>query len=245
MCKYNTYAIEIVHINGNRQLREAKDSFSYNSTISLYHDVKEKYISQDVIINFLGFTKDNEQGVIFSKRNTIIENERRSMKELMETIYEASKQLQELYKVISGKEDYYNKKKSNIDHLFIEAIDIDDFTEEEKAKVFDEIRDVNLMRRDYKILNGVKASTHTNLNYIVQKSKQILDKYNEHIDKNNNKLRSLINRDSEYIGVHLIKEIHYKDFQDRIKIMKRIEKQYDRVVHLPERNVLACYNKCG
>ncbi len=60
MCKYNTYAIEIVHLNGNKQLREAEDNSSYNSTIALYNDIKEEYIARDVVINFVGLTADNE-----------------------------------------------------------------------------------------------------------------------------------------------------------------------------------------
>lgn len=245
MCKYNTYAIEIIHLNGNKQLREAEDNTSYNSTIALYHEVKEQYIDKDVVINFVGLTVENEQGLIFSKKNTIIEGERKSIKNLMTTILEASKQLQEQYRIIGDKESYYDKKKSNIDHLFIEAVDIEELTDEEKINIFNEIRDVNLMRRDYKILNNIRANTHNDVNYIVQKAQNILNEYDKHIQKNSNKLKDLIKRDAKRTEVHLIKEIPYKDFKDRMKIMNEITKDYDKVIHFPERKVIACYNKCG
>lgn len=67
MCKYNTYAIEIIHLNGNKQLREADDNTSYKETLALYHDVKENYINKDVVINFMGYA-DNKQGIIFTKK---------------------------------------------------------------------------------------------------------------------------------------------------------------------------------
>ena len=61
MCKYNSYAVEIVHLNGNKQIKEAENNSDYNSTITLYHDIKEDYMDKDVTINFLGFTENDEQ----------------------------------------------------------------------------------------------------------------------------------------------------------------------------------------
>ena len=193
----------------------------------------------------MGLTADNEQGLIFSKKNTIIEGERKNIKDLMVTILEASKQLQEQYRIINGKEDYYNKKKSNIDHLFVEAVDVEYLTDDEKIKVFDEMGEINLMQRDYKILNTIRMNTANDLNQIVQKSENILNEYNKHIQKNSEKLSSLIKRDSKSVEVHLIEEIKYKDFNHRMKLMKEVEKKYDKIIHFPERNVIACYNKCG
>lgn len=244
MCKYNNYAIEIIHLNGNRQLREAEESTSYNSTIALYHDIKEDYMDKDVTINFLGFTEGDEQGIIFTKKNTIINNERKNIEELIKTIYESSIQLQELYKVIADKEGYYNKKKSNIDHLFVEAVDIEELTLEEKAQVFDEMREINLLRRDYKMLNEIRRNTHSDLNTIVQHSKNILDKYEQNISRNNNKLKNLINRDTKDTSVHLMEEVTYKTQQERVLLTTKLKKQYDRIVQFPEKNMIACYNKC-
>lgn len=244
MCKYNTYAIEIVHINGNRQLREAEDNTSYNSTMSLYHDIKELYINKNVTINFLGFTEDDEQGVIFTKKNTVSNTDKKNIEDLINAVYESAMELQELYKIIGEKRGYYDKKKSNIDHLFVEAVDTEELTIEDKAKIFDEIREINLLRRDYKILDEIKRNTHSDLNAIVLKSKKILDKYNSTIDKNNNKLQSLINRDKKSVSVHLIEEIPYNTHQERVLLIKKLKQQYDKIVQIPEKKVIACYNKC-
>jgi hypothetical protein len=244
MCKYNSYAVEIVHLNGNRQLREAEDNTSYNSTIALYHDIKEDYMDKDVTINFLGYTENDEQGIIFTKKNTIINNERKNIETLVKTIYESSKELQELYRIIADKEGYYDKKKSNIDHLFIEAVDTNELTTEDKAKIFDEIREINLLRRDYKILNEIRRNTHVDINTIVQRAENILNKYKNNISKNNKTLKSLINRDKKSISVHLIEEVPYTSQKERVLLIKKLKKQYDRIVQIPEREVIACYNKC-
>lgn len=243
MCKYNTYAIEIIHLNGNKQLREADDNTSYKETLALYHDVKENYINKDVVINFMGYA-DNKQGIIFTKKNTFINNDRQNIEDLINVIVEASQELQEQYKHISGKQGYYDKKKSSIDHLFIEAADIEELTIEEKAQIFDEIREVNLLRRDYKILGEFIKQTSGSLNTIVQESRNISNKYNNKINRHSEKLKSLIYKKDNARDVHLIKEIPYKDFKDRMNIMKKVEKEYDRVIHFPERKVIACYNRC-
>lgn len=90
MCKYNSYAIEIVHLNGNKQLREAEDNTSYKDTMALYNKVKEEYIDHCAIINFVGLAKDNEQKIIFIKKNSIIEGERRNIEDLTENQQEFS-----------------------------------------------------------------------------------------------------------------------------------------------------------
>ena len=244
MCKYNSYAIEIVHLNGNKQLRDVENNTSYNSTMALYHDVKEDYMDKDVTINFVGFTEDNEQGIIFTKKNTVVNSERNNIEDLIKTIYESSIQLQEQYKIIADKEGYYDKKKSNIDHLFVEAIDTDRLTIEDKAKIFDEIREINLLRRDYKILNEIRINTSIDLNDIVQKSKKIYNQYKSTVNRNNNKLKSLIKKEKKTTSIHLIEEIPYKNQIERVKIMTKVKNEYDKVVQFPEKNIIACYNKC-
>lgn len=244
MCKYNSYAIEIVHLNGNKQLREAEDNTSYKDTMTLYNKVKEEYIDHCVTINFVGLTKDNEQKIIFSKKSSIIEGEKRNIEDLILTILEASKQLQEQYKIIKNKIAYYDKKKSNIDHLLVEAVDVETITDEEKVRIFDEIREINLIRRDYKILNTIREKTHSDVNYIVQKAQYIANEYNKNIQHNSRKLTDLINREPKSTGIHLIREIQYKDSTDKIRLMREAEKKYDKVINFPERKVIACYNKC-
>lgn len=244
MCKYNTYAIEIVHINGNKQLREAKKNDSYKDTITLYHQIKEDYMTRDVTINFIGITEEDEQGIIFTKKNTIIEDEKRDVEDLIMTINEAAEQLQEQYKIISGKESYYDKRKSNIDHLFVEAVDADKLTDGEKIKIFDEIREINLMRRDYKILNTIRKNTCHDLNLIMQKSRAIYSEYDKHIQRNTEKLASLTKKENGSMDIHLIEEVKYKDFKHRMQLMKEYKKKFDKIIHFPEKKVIACYNKC-
>lgn len=245
MKKYNSYSIEIIHLNGNKQIREANNNSSYKDTISLYHKIKDDYMNKAVNIDFVGITEDEEKGVIFSKKNTLIEDEKRNIGDLMDTILEATKELQSQFDIVSNKMAYYDKKKSNIDHLMVEAVDIDELTEEDIIQIFYDTREVNLMRRDYKILNKIGFDVKGNIGNILNNSRRMVKTYDKQIDRNSKKLKSLIDRDDNYNGVHLTKEIPYKDFKDRMRIMNDIKKQYDKIVNFPEKKVLACYNKCS
>ena len=46
------------------------------------------------------------------------------------------------------------------------------------------------------------------------------------------------------MNTHKIIKIKYTDFKDRMRIMSNIERKYDKIIHIPEEKVLACYNKC-
>lgn len=243
MCKYNTYAIEIIHLNGNRQLRETQNPESYKSTMSLYRQIKENYTDKDVIINFIGL-REGEKKIFFTKKNNSFEEDNQNIKELIDTIYESSKELQKRFENIKNKVAIYDKKKSNIDHLLVEAVDVSQLTEEDKAKIFDKLREINLLRRDYKMLNNVRWKCQREINFLVQNSQKILNSYEKNIKINNGKLKDLIDRDGKQVKMHIVKEYPYKSFKHRMHLMKQVEKKYDRVINLSEQNKLVCYNKC-
>ena len=137
------------------------------------------------------------------------------------------------------------KKKSNIEHLFIEAIDAETITNEEKIKIFDNIREITLERRDYKILNNIRELIHKDVIKISKMFEEMLDIYNTNINKNKNILNELIyNENTKLKNVHLIREYPYKNHKERINLTKQLKPKYDKIVDVPERKVLACYNKC-
>lgn len=243
MCKYNTYAIEIIHLNGNRQLRETETPEDYNSTMSLYRQIKKDYADKDVTINFIGL-KGGEKKVFFTKKNYGFENDNQNIKELIDVIYESAKELQKRFENIKNKVAIYDKKKSNVDHLLVEGINIKQLTEKDKAQIFDKLREINLLRRDYKMLNNVRLKCRKDINFLVKNSKNLLDIYEKNIKINNNKLKNLVNRQNKQVKMHVVQEYSYKSFKHRMHLMKQVEKKYDRVINLSEENKLICYNKC-
>jgi hypothetical protein len=42
MKKFNNYVIEIIHLNGNKQIKKADDPSSYKKTMSLYKKNKRR-----------------------------------------------------------------------------------------------------------------------------------------------------------------------------------------------------------
>lgn len=244
MCKkYDTYAIEVIHMNGNRFVKEAEDNTSYNKTMTLYRKVKEDYMSENVTIDFIGYTED-EKGSIFTKRSTTIAQEERNIEDLVLCIVEATEQLQDQFEQVSEKIGYYDKEKSNIEHLMIEGSDVDDMTEQDKVKVFNKLRKNSLLRRDYKILQSLRAITKGDISQIESLSNSLMEKYNKTIVSNSRLTEKIIQRDQRAIDRHLIKRIPYQNDKQRLNTMKQIKGKYSKVINLSDEKVLACYNNC-
>lgn len=243
MRKYDKYVIEVIHLNGNKQIRKADNPTSYNETISLYRKIKEETYNSNITINVVGIS-DEERGLIFSKKNSNTDNQQKDIKEMIDVLYETSTELQKKLDNIKDMADLANKRKSNLEHLLVEAIDAEILTEDEKIKIFDEMRETVLTRRDYKILDSIRASTESDLSLVVRKIKQISNAYDKCINKNTNILNELIS-DNNTKHNHVVREYEYRNHKERINLMKQLQGKYDRIVNIEDRKVLACYNKCG
>ncbi len=244
MRKYDKYVIEIIHLNGNKQIRKADNPESYNETISLYHTIKEETYNDNITINVIGIS-DEERGIIFSKKNSSTDNQQKDIKEMIDVLYETSLELQKRLNNVKDMVDLTNKRRSNLEHLLIEAIDAETLTEGEKVKIFDEMRETVLTRRDYKILDSIRLSTKNDLSLIINKTKSISRTYDQCIKVSSNIIDELINNeDSKLKETHLVKEYEYKNHKERINLMKQLQGKYDKIVNLEDKNTLACYNKC-
>lgn len=244
MRKYNKYVIEVIHLNGNKQIRKAENSSCYRSTIKLYREIKETLYNSNVTINLIGIS-DSERGLIFTKKNSSTDDQRKNIKELIDTIFEASSELNQQLKKISDMVGLSNKRKNGLEHLLVEAVDTECLTVEQKIDIFNQMRETILTRRDYKILDNIRQKTEKDIELIIEKIIKISDAYDNSIETSVSILKELIeNENTGYKDVHLIKEYEYKDHKDRINLMKQLEKKYDRIVNVDEKKVLACYNKC-
>ncbi|MGJ0846566.1 hypothetical protein ACR77J_07750 [Tissierella praeacuta] len=244
MRKYDRYVIEIIHLNGGKQIRKAEDSSDYRSTISLYREIKENSYNSNTTINLVGIS-DSERGLIFTKRNSAADNQKKNIKELIDIIHETSIELNQQLKNISDMVDLSNKRKNGLEHLLVEAVDTECLTEEQKIDIFNQMRETILTRRDYKILDSIRQQTQKDIGLILKLIKQVSNTYDETIKINANILKELIeNDDTKYKEVHLIREYEYKNHKERINLMSQLKGKYDRIANLEDRKVLACYNKC-
>ena len=243
MKKYNSYEIEVLFINGNKQIKKAKNANSYADTLKLYRQIKNKYMNKNVTINFIGRNGQNKK-IFFRKQCTTIKTDTHNIKELIESINQLALELQNQYRCIGDKISYYDKQRSNIDHTCIEAINIESITDQDKIQIFDQLREIQLARRHYKILQDISQSTNDALDTVINQSNIILDKYNNIVRRNNKKLNKILKNNNSNMNTHKIIKIKYTDFKDRMRIMSNIERKYDKIIHIPEEKVLACYNKC-
>ena len=230
-------------MNGSRHVKEAEDSTSYNKTMSLYRKVKDDYMSENVTIDFVGYT-DEERGVIFTKKSTTVAQEERNIEDLILCIVEATEQLQDQFEKVNKKIGYYDKEKSNIEHLMIEGSDVDSMTEQDKANVFNKLRKNSLLRRDYKILQSLRSTTKDDVMKMENLSNSLMEQYSKTITSNSKLTEKIIQRDKQAIDRHLIKKIPYQNDKQRLNTMKQIKGKYSKVVNLSDEKVLACYNKC-
>ena len=244
MKKYDKYVIELIHLNGNKQIKKADNPKCYNATISLYREIKDSMYNNNVTINVVGIS-DSERGIIFTKKNSTTDNQRRNIKELIDVILESSTELKQQLSNIRDMVDLSNKRKNGLEHLLIEAIDTEVLTTEEKLRIFDEMRENVLTRRDYKILDGIRIDVYSDVTAIVEMITKTSNTYDSRIVKNSSIIQELIqNENTEYKDVHLIREYEYRTQKERIGLMSQLKSKYDKIINMEDKKVLACYNKC-
>lgn len=249
MCKerkYDRYVVEIIHLNGNKQIKKNDNPESYTSMINFYKIIKNEYMNYEgvVKINFVGIS-DYERKIIFTKKNSIIEENSKNIIDLLNIIVNASDKLHSVLENANKKINVMNKEKSNIEHLLIESINAEEISDEDKLKTFNKLREITLKRRDYKILNDVRLKLNCNLNLIKTKSKDMLKEYENIINTNTQISQDLIhNEDSKFRKTHVVREYPYKTFKEKNTLTNQLKNKYDKIIDLSDRSVLACYKKC-
>ena len=158
MCKrkYREYLIQIRYFNGmTDNIEFSSDSkiehSNYQEMLSVYRKTKEKYSDVKCTIEFLGVTDDEQLSVMFSKeikptRDTSpkVEHPEALIEELQDWIDRVDKNIKSCNEMMS----FCDKQISEIYHKKFECIDGSDITDDFKIKIYDEIRELYIMRRD-------------------------------------------------------------------------------------------------
>lgn len=253
--KFNHYDIKIVN-NLNRTtedislLNEEKvDKSNYKQMLEVYREIKEQYKDQDVTIDFCGVADDSSMKVMWNKQYKPYD-ERESIFELcneLNTIVQKFKIIkmdsQDLQGVYDKKED---KELHNLDSL--KKKNKYELTEKEKDDLLRIAINLQAIRSDrrynkyelnlVKSLVDVKAWTKLfSLNDLIQEKKNKFTVKNE----NNKQLYSGNKIDKS----KMYKEIHYKDFKDRIRIMKELKEKdhFEKITYDDRKCICIGYNK--
>jgi len=246
MCKYNKYIVEVIHLNGNKEVIQNEKNTSYKATMQLYNRAKLDNEGKNVRINFVGLN-DEEYKILFTKKFSVKDTTGNSIENLIKTLYETSNKLSEEFKNVIDRVGYIDKQKSRVEHLLIEAASSEHLTDETRIDIFNQFRSYLLERRDWKILSQIAINSKSQVNQIKDLIENVYDIYNTNISKHEEIIIDLMSDETEksqYKDVHLVRKYPYKNHKERINIVKQIEHKYHKIVHIPEEKVVACYNKC-
>ena len=242
--KYNSYAIEITHMNGNKQLRECSNPESYIDTLELYKSIKENHSSSraNVIIDFIGIDGLKNKNVIFStnrkKQNSY------TIDGLINTLGDTLEKLLAENQNVHDMQSYYDKRKSELDH-WLESVDISNLSDEDKVIHFNKTREVLLLRRDNKVLKDFFSTSKCAFGQLKAGYAELQKKYENSLDLGNKQRDNAINKNTgELDNKAVIVEMQYTSDKERVKLVKQYKNQFSKIVNIPERKVLACYNSC-
>ena len=246
--KYNYYDIKVINnldgsIENINMLNEEKvDKSNYKQMLEVYRDIKEQYKDEDVTIDFCGVANDSSIKVLYKKElNTYncknnIYNLINQLNEIVNKIIKRNKYLLSLKSIYDSKEQRELHKIEDIEKKNIYEMSKQDI--EKRLQIFNNIQSNRVDRRCAKeeenVLKCIKGrgtlTSLININKDIQKSKGII------FQKNLN-TKNKCHANPEEMAEKLYKEVHYKDFKDRIRIMKELQKNFSKVIYDKDRKL--------
>lgn len=250
--KYQEFKIKITYLNGDSEEinYNKQDKSKYRDMLELYKQTKEKFKDECVIIDFLGVEGDGELGILFQKKIT---NDK-EFKEKKEADAVSQMSVEDIFakmelmvnildsKVKKSNEQLAisNKKQDVLLHKIEHFNDIQ-VSDSEKLNVVNLLQDIRIQRRDLK--NEVKVISKFNENDSLRIIKDSLMKARiseENIQAHEETLGVLTN---EIIAEKMMKEVSYRSFKERIRLMKQLQTKYNKVYFDDSTMVITCYNK--
>lgn len=253
MCrKYEEYKIKITYLNGDTEELNYKgiNTSNYKEMLKLYKDIKEQYKEESVVIDFLGITNTGELGILFTKE--IKGKDYLDKQELEMTEEEILKDIQRKMTLLYKRKDEtinklnaVNKKQDILLHQ-IESLP-SKTNNNIKIKMLNELQEIRKNRRYLKN----KKNDLTSLNIIIDNfkilsnintlTKYILDKKQKSVLQeqqfNFDKIEKVEKR------FNVIKEIKYRNFRERVNLIKQLTPKYDKVYYDDSKMTVTCYNK--
>lgn len=260
MCKerkYQYYDIKVTNnINNSIESisllnKEDVDKSNYRQMLDIYRNIKEQYKNDNVTIDFYGIDDNSTMKILYEKKfNTDdigdIETSIdlcNQLNELCDKINKRGKQLSNIQAICDKKEDRLLHKLENL-----ERKNMYELTEDEKNNIIQlalDIQSIRIKRRDVKneqrIHGGFK---HKNLiNNLLEINNKIhisCIARNDYINRIKQKCKTKLNN----VRSMECREVPYKNFKERINIMKDMQKKFDQVRYDEDKKIVFCYNNC-
>lgn len=245
--KYRHYLIQVTHFNGLTDDIEYTDNknidqSNYSEMLEMYRKTKEKYSDTRCKISFLGMSEDEQISVMYEKEiipsrdnvNQYIEHP----DDLADEYLDLAKRIVEAKQRTNEALSFCDKEISRIYHDHIECIDGSDITNTHKINTFNELRELYLIRRDYKNRLDKFDSIRGKC------SEKSATKLENDIDKKNieskNATKNIIKQTKRKDKCY---EVKYSNFQDRMRLMRELKLQYKTIHNDSGTNTLMCYGK--
>lgn len=259
MSKY--YNIQIVNNQTGKIIKNEDVNglkiISYNDVLKKYSNLKYDYRNTDTTISVLRFENDNVK-TMYQKIYHSIENQ----EDKRETIYDICTELDNnINKFLDKFEDAkllsrqlqsaYDKKNDLIQHYFDNLSELadkskDQLNEQQKDDMLNISMDVlkaRVQRRSVK--NEKQLMDDLVKNDLIHQLKLIKDKIKIEkkmtIYKNNKTAEKWVNKEVNLENKYI--EVPYHNFKERIRIIAKLEKKYDKVTYNGEDKKIIAYNK--
>ena len=237
--RYKRYVIELVYLNGNKEIVD--NMYNYTQAMCQYKQLKVNNQNKFTEINFVSI-KGNTKNILFTKKYKRESNQ--SILELLDTLNTTLSHLETKQKNIGDQISLIDKRKNVFEHKFIEFVDINNLSDIDKSRLFDEYRRILLERRELKNEFANLQMTKPELDSIITNNKKLYEKTKNHVNKTimdtNNMIQDIV---PENVNRQIMTEFKYKNHKERVKLEKELKLKYDKVFNDESRLTLICYNK--
>ena len=262
MCKvrkYEYYDIKVTNIENSSIEKisilndEKVDKANYKQMLEVYRGIKEDYKNQNVIIDFYGVSNDSTMNILYEKRFDIISNSNElnaddNMISLCEQLNYVCDKINNKQKQISNQKAIYDKRQDILLHQLenLQRKNLYELNEQEKEnmlKIAIDIQDIRNQRREVKNESSVFDSLRSRglITKINNLNNQIHKICFSKIEQLNDTMKKCKQGNEKKLNKY--EEIPYKDFKDRIRIMKEMQNKFDAVRYDESKKVVFCYDK--
>ncbi len=249
--KYENYELMITFLNGDTEKIKLNgvNTNNYKEVLEVYKNIKEQYQDQSVTISFTGISSNGEIGILFTKKivsketkqkeyadkvaNTSVDDMLGNLKDDIKLIIDKYNRRCEQYSILDKSENIQLHKIESFNEIKWDSKEAETL---EKIKIFDTIQEITRKRRVVK--RDIAA---------IQKIKTIikLDEVYKSLDKiktNNDKKYTYLS-DEKVEEFKIMKEVTYKNFKERVKLIGELSKEFDKVYFDDHSMKITCYNR--
>lgn len=225
------YKIKILYSNGNESVQKFED---IEDAREAYNTAKEKHEYTDCLITFF-----NDDKQMWAKQCAIYKN---GVEEVMTDQINDLEEIVRLYDIFFAQVGILDKRKSNILHMDFENNFKSGLNELKKIEAYDELKEVTLLRREYKQQRDAIKAAQGDIDKAIQHLKYAMGQY-KRVHNNYQKTREhIVETNGE--DKHQIITYKLEGDEDAHEKVKELKKKYTRVILDETNNHIKCFNNC-